>query len=64
MGLTLSRKVGESVVCGSVVVNVVRIGEERVTVNIEAPKDVLILRSELLNKANEDESNGKKEVSE
>ncbi len=64
MGLTLSRKVGESVVCGSVIVNVVRIGGERVTVNIEAPEDVLILRSELLNKANEDESNGKKEVSE
>lgn len=61
MGVTLSRKNGESVICGDVVVRVVRCGGARVSLNIEAPKSVKILRSELVNK---DQQDGKEKVSE
>lgn len=61
MGVTLSRKNGESIVCGDVIVRVVKCGGARVSLNIEAPQSVKILRSELVEK---DQHNGKKEVSE
>lgn len=61
MGVTLSRKNGESIVCGDVIVRVVKCGGARVSLNIEAPRSVKILRSELVEK---DQHNGKKEVSE
>lgn len=46
--LVLSRKVGEKVVInGNVTVEIVRIQGNRITIGIEAPSDVKILRGEL-----------------
>lgn len=46
--LVLSRKVGETLVIdGNITVKVVRIQGNRVTLGIEAPSDVKILRGEL-----------------
>jgi carbon storage regulator len=61
VGVTLSRKNGESIFCGDVIVRVVKCSGGRVSLNIEAPKNVKILRSELVEK---DQHNGKEEVSE
>jgi carbon storage regulator len=47
--LVLSRKVGESIVIGdSIVVTVTRVAGNRLTLGIDAPGDVRILRSELV----------------
>lgn len=46
--LVLSRKVGEKLVIdGNITVKVVRIQGNRITLGIEAPSDVKILRGEL-----------------
>lgn len=46
--LVLSRKVGETLVIdGNITVKVVRIQGNRITLGIEAPSDVKILRGEL-----------------
>ena len=46
--LVLSRKVGEKVVIdGNITVEIVRIQGNRITIGIEAPSDVKILRGEL-----------------
>ena len=53
--LVLSRKIGESIVIGdSIVVTVTRVAGNRLTLGIDAPGDVRILRSELVE---EDTSN-------
>ena len=47
--LVLTRKVGESIVIGdNIVVKVQRIAGNSIRLAIEAPKDVLIVRQELL----------------
>lgn len=47
--LVLSRKVGERILIGdNVVVTVVRIGPNAVRLGIEAPKDMVIVRDELV----------------
>ena len=47
--LVLSRKKDEQIVIGdSIVVTVVRVGRGQVKIGIEAPKDLQILRAELL----------------
>jgi carbon storage regulator len=47
--LVLSRKIGESIVIGdSIVVTVTRVAGNRLTLGIDAPGDVRILRSELV----------------
>lgn len=46
--LVLSRKVGEKIVIGgNVTVEIVKIQGNRITIGIQAPSDVKILRSEL-----------------
>ena len=46
--LVLSRREGEKIIIGdSVTVTIVRLSGEKVRLGIEAPEDVLILRSEL-----------------
>lgn len=46
--LVLSRKIGEAIVIGdSIVITVNRTAGNRVTLGIEAPNDVRVLRSEL-----------------
>lgn len=50
--LVLSRKIGEQLLIGdSIVVTVVRIGPHDVRIGIEAPADVEIVRSELVESA-------------
>ncbi|MEX2140170.1 MAG: carbon storage regulator [Pirellulales bacterium] len=50
--LVLSRKVGEQLLIGeSIVVTVVRIGPHDVRIGIEAPADVEIVRTELIESA-------------
>ena len=50
--LVLSRKIGEQLLIGeSVVVTVVRIGPHDVRIGIEAPAEVEIVRSELVEPA-------------
>lgn len=46
--LVLSRKVGEAVWIGDTLVTVVRDGRGSIRLGIQAPKDVPILRSELV----------------
>ncbi len=47
--LVLSRKIGESIVIGEgIIVTVTRISGNRVTLGIDAPADVRVLRSELM----------------
>jgi carbon storage regulator len=47
--LVLSRKVGEAIVIGDgIVVTVTRMANNRVTLGIDAPGDVRVLRSELV----------------
>ena len=47
--LVLSRKVGEKLVIdGNITVEVVRIQGNRITLGVQAPSDVKILRGELL----------------
>jgi len=49
--LVLSRKEGEEVLVGdNVIVRIVRVRGDRVTIGFEAPKDVIIKRTELLSK--------------
>jgi len=45
--LTLGRKQGESIVIGDAVVTVVSISGSRVTISIEAPRDVTVHRGEV-----------------
>ena len=45
--LVLSRKVGEKLIIGDIVVTIVRIGPSTVRIGIEAPRDVNIVRAEL-----------------
>jgi carbon storage regulator len=45
--LVLSRKIGEEIRIGDAIVKVVSISGNRVSVAIEAPKEVKILRREL-----------------
>jgi len=47
--LVLTRRIGEKIVIdGGIILTILEIGTARVRVGIEAPKDVMILRSELL----------------
>ena len=47
--LVLSRKIGEAIVIGDgIVVTVTRMANNRVTLGIDAPGDVRVLRSELV----------------
>jgi len=47
--LVLSRKLGEQLIIGdSVVVTVVRVGLDEVRIGIEAPREVDVVRSELV----------------
>ena len=47
--LVLSRKVGEQLVIGdNVIITITKSGGSRVTVGIDAPKEVSILRGEIL----------------
>ena len=47
--LILTRKAGEGIVIGGgVVVTVLKVKSKAVSVSVEAPKDVLILRQELV----------------
>ena len=47
--LVLSRKIGEQILIGdSVVVTVVRIGPQEVRIGVEAPSEVEIVRTELV----------------
>lgn len=49
MGLTLSRKVGERILVGDrITITVVRIGPNNVRLGIDAPRDMNIVREELL----------------
>jgi carbon storage regulator CsrA len=50
MGLTLSRKQGESFEIGNATVRVNKIKGGTVSISIEAPKEVLIRRTELKGK--------------
>jgi carbon storage regulator len=48
MGLVVARRIGEAIRVGDdVTVTVVRLGDEAVRLHVEAPKDRLILRTEL-----------------
>jgi len=51
--LVLSRKPGEKIIIGDVVITIVRIGPNIVRVGVEAPKDVVVLRAELANHKSE-----------
>jgi len=47
--LVISRKAGESLVIGSdIVISVLNVGSDKVTIGLDAPKDVPIVRSELV----------------
>lgn len=50
--LILTRKVGESIVIGGVKVTVVEIKGGRIRLGIEAPKEVNVVRGELINVKN------------
>jgi len=56
--LVLSRKISERILIGdNIAITIVRIGPHTVTIGIEAPKDVKIVRQELLSdKAKDTES--------
>ena len=55
--LVLSRKIGERIIIGQdIIIEVVKIHKGRVHLDIQAPKDVLILRSELLKDKQDDET--------
>lgn len=55
--IVITRRIGESVVIGNVVVRINDILESRVKLGIEAPPNVKVLRQELLNRKNKgDES--------
>ena len=45
--LVLSRKAGESIVAGDVVITVTRLSGNRVQLGVDAPSEVRILRGEL-----------------
>ncbi len=50
--LVLSRKLGQRLLVGDdVEISVVRIGRREVRIGIEAPKDVVVVRPELLSEA-------------
>lgn len=49
--LVLSRKQNESIVIGDSIIKITRVSGNRVTVAIEAPKHVKIIRGELVNVA-------------
>jgi carbon storage regulator len=57
--LVLSRKVGETIKIGQdVEVTVVRVDRGKVRLAIQAPREVVIMRSELLNTAEGNEVHG------
>jgi carbon storage regulator len=48
--LVLSRKQGESIrINDNITINIVSVGPGRVKLSIDAPRDVIVLRKELLN---------------
>lgn len=46
--LVLARKANESITVGDIKITVTRIGETRVRIGIDAPKDLPVIRTELL----------------
>lgn len=51
--LVFTRKVGESVVINkNIIVKLIEIGENRIKIGIEAPKDISVNRTEIHNKIN------------
>lgn len=57
--LVLSRKVGEKLIIGdNIAVVVTKVTGNRVTLGIEAPKDVRVLRGELVVTVDKDKENG------
>lgn len=55
--LVLSRKASESLHIGDVIVRVIRISPSRVKLGIEAPDDVQVLRTEVLERPARPEGN-------
>lgn len=54
--LVLTRKLNESITAGELTITVVRLGEGRVRIAIDAPPDVRIVRTELLARSPRSES--------
>jgi carbon storage regulator len=53
--LCLSRKPGESIhIAGGIVITVVRLGANGVKIGIDAPRDIAIMRTELMRDAKTD----------
>lgn len=48
--LVLKRKKGESIFIGGVTVSILRVGETAVTISIVGPKEIKVLRSEIIEK--------------
>ena len=56
--LVLARKLHESITIGEIKITVVDIARGQIRIGIDAPKDVSIVRSELLDKDGKDTRNG------
>ena len=56
--LVLARKLHESITIGEIKITVVDIRHGQIRIGIDAPKDVPIVRSELLDKDGKDTRNG------
>lgn len=52
--LVLSRKPNESIIIGNITITVISIQGKKVSIGIEAPNDVQILRKEIIGKSNVD----------
>jgi len=51
MGLVLSRKQGESITVGDVTITIAKLKGASVRIKIDAPKDVKIMRTEVIDRA-------------
>jgi carbon storage regulator len=56
--LVLARKLHESITIGEIKITVVDIARGQIRIGIDAPRDVSIVRSELLDKNGKDTRNG------
>lgn len=61
MGLTISRRLNESVQCGDIIVSIAKIRGNRVSLKIDAPKCVRVLRSEIQDSEHKGDESGKEE---
>jgi carbon storage regulator CsrA len=48
--LVLKRKKGESIFIGGVTVSILKVGESAVTISVVGPKEIKVLRSEIIEK--------------